>query len=150
MTEEQEQVLSQGGSAGELRQQIEAVVEESDGDSVTFVGDESTLRQTYAITQLMAASLYDDDAMLDSLQRSLIAHHVQQAGLVLLSEPRTAYHFGRFVHAETVDEDGAHVCSEECVTLPAEQENADVVLMRIEFDVSAQEQDTPEIEGDDA
>jgi hypothetical protein len=97
--------------------------------------------RTYAITQLMSASLYSDDAMLDSMTKALIEGHVQQAGLVMLDEPRIAYSFGRFVHdrRHEFDDGDAHVCTEDCTTVPAEQDDADVVLMRVEFDVEGDE-----------
>lgn len=134
-----EDALARGISAGQAQTRIDAQAVDSDGDRVTFIGDGQTVRTTYAITQLMSASLHSDDAMLDSMTRALIRGHVEQQGLVMVSEPRIAYSFGRFAHAHETG--GEEPCTEDCTTIPAEQEDAEVVLMRIEFDVEGGDDD---------
>lgn len=100
--------------------------------------------RTLGINQLMAASLYGDEAQLDSFRTTLVREWCRARELTLVGDVRTAFSFGQLVHAndcgrelvvdhgniETVGE-----CSEDCVIMPCDEADASVVMMRVEFDV---------------
>lgn len=106
--------------------------------------------RTIGIQQLMSASLYRDDAMLDSLIVSLTRQHVEQAGRTLIGEPRVAYHFGQLTHADDCgrelmlsDDPDAPVmmrgeCVDECAIVDCDEDAATVVMMRVEVDVEGE------------
>lgn len=101
--------------------------------------------RTIGVQQLMSASLYRDDAQLDSFTRFVTRQHVEQAGATIIGEPRVAYHFGQLVHAADcgrlangVTPSGeAGECSDECVIVDCDESAATVVMMRVEVDVDA-------------
>jgi hypothetical protein len=96
--------------------------------------------RTIGIQQLMSASLYRDDAMLDSMTKALTRAHVEQAGGVVIGEPRVAYHFGQLVHAAECDPERTG-CTEDCAIVDCAEEDASVVMMRVEVDVEGGDED---------
>jgi hypothetical protein len=93
--------------------------------------------RTIGIQQLMSASLYHDDAQLDSLTKTIAAAHVHAAGGSVIGQPRVAYHFGQLVHAPecTVPTHGSPECTPECAIIDCTEADATVVMMRVEVDV---------------
>lgn len=139
-------VMRDGGSSELTTELAHATIEtggDSESESVTVVGDDKYLRQTYAITQIMSAKLYREDEQLDSLVRHLIREHMSRSSLTLIGDPRVAYSFGMLRHSAqhtAVAEPEAVECDEGCVIVGCDEGDATVVLMRIELDVDASDE----------
>lgn len=100
--------------------------------------------RTLGINQVMSASLYGDEAQLDSFRDFLVRSWCAERGFTVIGDVRTAFSFGQLVHADdctrsiqSVPTQTVGECSEGCVILPCEEADASVVMMRVEFDVDA-------------
>lgn len=93
--------------------------------------------RTIGILQLMSASLYEDDAQLDSFTKTLVREHVESVGGTVVSEPRTAYSFGKLQHEGHDENDNVHgvECTDACAIVTCDESDATVVMMRVEVDV---------------
>lgn len=97
--------------------------------------------RTLGINQVMSASLYGDEAQLDSFRVACVEAFCAAQQLTLVGNVRTAFSFGQLVHAPDCSwhrflagQDGQ--CIEDCAILPCDKADASVVMMRVEFDVA--------------
>lgn len=98
------------------------------------------MTRPYAILQVMGVRLYRDPPALASFTKTLVRHHVEQGGLTVVGDLRTAYSFGQLVHADDCQL-GDGECSEGCAILPCDEADASVVMMRVEFQTENGESD---------